>query len=297
MLERYTWSFNINRQVTMQPLMYIAPSTAALAAASVLTAATPQEQWLTDAANRDHFIYFYDDKNQRTEFLGNFHKVPLVYNGLEFQCSEAAFQAAKFPHLPAVQRQFTSLDGDSAWRLAKQYASSQRSDWLHVNKDVMLEVLRAKYSQHPHLLRRLLATRNAYLVEHTPHGRDAFWGDNGDGTGQNVLGNLLMQVRGELGGTGKVPAPTQYYHFLHAAKPTTTAKVCALPGCIRPRYYDKAANKEHPFCGKSHAGEFLRRYKKIKCDLPGCDNPPFIETSGRVHDFCCKAHANLYFKK
>ena len=36
------------------------------------------------------------------------------------------------------------------------------------------------------------------LVEHTAN--DSYWGDGGDGTGQNKLGKLLMQVRDEVKG-------------------------------------------------------------------------------------------------
>ena len=34
------------------------------------------------------------------------------------------------------------------------------------------------------------------LVEHT--GKDAYWGDGGDGSGVNRLGGILMRVREEL---------------------------------------------------------------------------------------------------
>jgi ribA/ribD-fused uncharacterized protein len=46
----------------------------------------------------------------------------------------------------------------------------------------------------------LLGTGDAKLVEHTE--RDAYWGDGGDGSGQNRLGQILMQVRDELRAAG-----------------------------------------------------------------------------------------------
>jgi hypothetical protein len=42
----------------------------------------------------------------------------------------------------------------------------------------------------------LLDTGNAILVEHTDN--DNFWGDGGDGRGQNKLGHILMRVRDEI---------------------------------------------------------------------------------------------------
>jgi hypothetical protein len=50
--------------------------------------------------------------------------------------------------------------------------------------------------QRPVLRQRLLDTGNRQLVEHTKH--DSYWGDGGDGTGQNHLGKILMRVRQEL---------------------------------------------------------------------------------------------------
>lgn len=62
----------------------------------------------------------------------------------------------------------------------------------------MREVVRAKFEQHPALLGLLLSTGDAEIVEHTRN--DAYWGDGGDGSGLNMLGRILMEVRQELGG-------------------------------------------------------------------------------------------------
>jgi len=43
----------------------------------------------------------------------------------------------------------------------------------------------------------LLATGDSTIVEHTKN--DAYWGDGGDGTGKNRLGEILMLVRELLG--------------------------------------------------------------------------------------------------
>ena len=71
-----------------------------------------------------------------------------------------------------------------------------RSDWEEVKDEVMLQALRMKFSQNPEIVRELLATGDANIIEHTRN--DAYWADGGDGTGKNKLGLLLMQVREEL---------------------------------------------------------------------------------------------------
>ena len=63
----------------------------------------------------------------------------------------------------------------------------------------MLSVLRAKFGLGSRMARGLLATEDAFLLEHNDVcGRDATWSDNQDGSGQNWLGLQLMLVRDEL---------------------------------------------------------------------------------------------------
>ena len=71
-----------------------------------------------------------------------------------------------------------------------------RLDWEEIKDEVMLQALRMKFSQNPEIVRELLATGDANIIEHTRY--DAYWADGGDGTGKNKLGLLLMQVREEL---------------------------------------------------------------------------------------------------
>ena len=72
----------------------------------------------------------------------------------------------------------------------------------------MRHVLAHKFVQGTPEAEALLATGDAYLVEHTD--RDGFWGDGGNGSGRNVLGELLMQRREELGGGRRVAKPENY---------------------------------------------------------------------------------------
>ena len=57
----------------------------------------------------------------------------------------------------------------------------------------MYEAVLAKFTQHADLREPLLATGDAKVVEHTEN--DAYWGDGGDGSGKNSLGQVLMRVR------------------------------------------------------------------------------------------------------
>lgn len=74
-----------------------------------------------------------------------------------------------------------------------------RADWIKIRKDVMLYGLRYKFGpSNPGLRAKLVATTGKYLQEGNRWG-DKFWGvDMNSGEGENILGELLMQVRKEI---------------------------------------------------------------------------------------------------
>jgi len=90
----------------------------------------------------------------------------------------------------------TKLNPSEAKRLGRRVRL--RSDWEQVKYDVMLDVVRAKFNQHPDLAQKLLATGDEELVEGNDWG-DTYWGVC-NGRGKNMLGKILMRVRAELRG-------------------------------------------------------------------------------------------------
>jgi len=83
-------------------------------------------------------------------------------------------------------------------KLGPDRRAKLRKDWEALKEALMLEALRADFSQHEDSRSRLLSTADTVLVEHTY--ADAHWGDRGDGGGKNRLEELLMKVRSELAG-------------------------------------------------------------------------------------------------
>ncbi len=125
-------------------------------------------------------------------FLSNFYVAPVVYQGIRFENNEAAFQAAKCPER---MRDFCGLNPQAAKRLGRRV--ELRPDWEAVKYDVMYQVCKAKFTQNQDLLKKLLATGDAELVEGNTWG-DQVWGVC-KGVGENHLGKTLMRIRGELG--------------------------------------------------------------------------------------------------
>jgi len=140
-------------------------------------------------------ILFYSVTDEYGEF-SNFASYPLKLDGKRWPTSEHYFQAQKFVD-PAVRERIRHASNPAeAARLGRSRKLRLRSDWEAVKVAVMRKAVQAKFEQHRDLIALLLATGEATLVEHTPN--DEFWGDAGDGSGRNMLGQVLMDVRALL---------------------------------------------------------------------------------------------------
>ena len=183
---------------------------------------------ITSLGSSGKEIRFYNRDDPYYEFT-NFYRAPIQADGHTWPTTEHYFQAQKFVGTPyvGVIRKLTSAR--EAFQLARDPKVSRwrRSDWDGVKDDVMLKALRLKFMQHDKLQRKLLETGDKTLIEHTTN--DSYWGDGGDGSGRNMLGKLLMQVRGDLrakyGNSALVKAPrssmfdsshSTYHRFLPA---------------------------------------------------------------------------------
>ena len=131
-------------------------------------------------------------------YLSNFSDHAIYLEGKIWPTVEHYYQAAKF-HPGALQEQLRTAFGPGvAKRLSAAFEAERRSDWRSQKVDRMQLALWAKFTQHPDLLRDLLSTGKARLVERAAD--DPFWGDGADGSGENMLGQLLMKVRDRLRG-------------------------------------------------------------------------------------------------
>lgn len=128
-------------------------------------------------------------------FLSNFYPCEVEYEGIVYPSVENAFQAAKTLN-NAERLQFTNVKPGIAKRLGRKVAL--RHDWEKVKVDIMKELLRKKFCQEP-FKSKLLATGDRELEEGN-RWNDRFWGicPPGSGMGKNILGRLIMEIRGEL---------------------------------------------------------------------------------------------------
>ncbi|NGX55776.1 MAG: Riboflavin biosynthesis protein [Candidatus Anoxychlamydiales bacterium] len=317
--------------IQQQPAVQAAPAAQVVQAQASQTVVVVRE-----------FVAFYKDTPSKgcdgeSGYLGNFHICPngIKYNiggnSYTFRCSEAAFQAAKcyiFTQNPAHINAFTSVDGDGSIRLCRHLTSQVHAPdyWIKQGRNIqaMREILHAKFTQNPSLRQQLLSTGNAYLAEHNETaGRDKFWSDNYDGSGRNMLGELLMELRGLLGGRAVIARPTTYNDYLvywgqqlfstttgaagPAANPSSLRhrgtqaagaaaqqsptyeayadpNQCKLPGCQKARYATQ------DFCGIRHGREYKTNNNgQEPCKLSTCGKPKYPS-----FDFCGRAHGQEF---
>ena len=140
-------------------------------------------------------IEFYSTTGEYGCF-SNFSRHSIFLKKKRWPTSEHYFQAQKFAGTEYEEKVRVSKTPAIAADMGRSRKLPLRRDWESVKDREMLEAVRAKFTQHDDLRDILLGTGDAKLVEHTVN--DSYWGDGGDGSGKNRLGQILMQVRSEL---------------------------------------------------------------------------------------------------
>ncbi|WP_432463465.1 GTP cyclohydrolase II RibA [Agarivorans sp. QJM3NY_33] len=129
--------------------------------------------------------------------LSNFSKHSIFLKNKIWPTVEHYYQAQKFSDTENEELIRRAATPTLAKQLSRNISASLiRQGWPSIKQEIMLEGLRAKFSQHPDLRELLLSSGDQLIAEHTEN--DPYWGDAGDGSGANHLGRLLMKLRIEL---------------------------------------------------------------------------------------------------
>ncbi|MEO1432774.1 MAG: NADAR family protein [Cyanobacteria bacterium J06633_8] len=140
-------------------------------------------------------IYFYTTKDKYGCF-SNFSPHGVELDGYWWKTTEHYFQAQKFigtHHLEEIQQAKTPKQAASMGRDRKR---PLRGDWEEVKDDIMRKAILKKFETHPEIREILLATGDEEIIENAPG--DYYWGCGKDGSGKNMLGKILMEVREKL---------------------------------------------------------------------------------------------------
>ena len=137
-------------------------------------------------------IYFYSTRDEYGCF-SNFSQHGFELDGAWWTTSEHYFQAQKFPktaHCDQIRQAKTPKD---AAQMGRDRSRPLRKDWEKVKDDIMRKAVLRKFETHAEIREILLATGDEEIVENSPS--DYYWGCGKDGSGKNMLGQILMEVR------------------------------------------------------------------------------------------------------
>lgn len=149
--------------------------------------------------------YVIDRFSDEFLFLSNFYEGMVKYGLRKFPSAEHAYQCQKIP--PEFWTKICAIKkpGNAKRAVHTMLADPHRgfpwdkAEWDKKKVRIMREILESKFS-HPMLRDMLNDTAPAELVEGNFH-KDRFWGVPLDkhgartGTGENMLGKLLMEIR------------------------------------------------------------------------------------------------------
>lgn len=145
-------------------------------------------------------IRFYRASEKPFGAFSNLYRREIEFEGETFATSEHAYQAGK-ARKPAVRKWLMEAPSPALLAMAAHglYYWDVAPGWSTSKFNRMRAVLRAKFTQHPDLLKLLLETGGARLVETATVDNEVnrLWGEV-NGVGRNMLGELLMELRADL---------------------------------------------------------------------------------------------------
>lgn len=140
-------------------------------------------------------ILFYKI-NEEYGCFSNFAHYDFELDGKKWMTSEHYFQAQKFKGTEYVEI-IRLLDNPmKAAELGRNRKLPLRADWEQVKDDIMRKAVLAKFEQNVDIRNILLSTGSEELIENTSS--DYYWGCGENGTGKNMLGKILMEIRERL---------------------------------------------------------------------------------------------------
>jgi len=155
-------------------------------------------------------IYFYG-QNNRNGYMSNFYECKIVVDGKILNCSEQLFMLYKCQRFDANNtRLLNAILNETNPSVIKKYGRAVKNYddniWNNERYNVMVEVLRLKFTQNEDIKKQLIETKPRILYEASPY--DKIWGigfcykdaicQDERNFGQNLLGKALMQIRDEL---------------------------------------------------------------------------------------------------
>lgn len=140
-------------------------------------------------------LFFYDTYGKYGCF-SNYSEHSFMLDGWSWLTSEHYYQAQKFKGTIHYHEVRKAPSAKAAAKIGRDRKLPLREGWRSMKVDIMKQAVFAKFLTHEDIREILLDTGEEELVENAP--RDYYWACGADGTGLNMFGKVLMEVRSEL---------------------------------------------------------------------------------------------------
>ena len=165
---------------------------------------------------------WFNGVNEPNGWMGNMAPYPITYNGQVWRTSEALFQSMRFND-PLIKGLIQAEESPMAAKMIAKKTIYRKhrviepmspQDIANMEACVLL-----KFQQHPKIARLLMATGSHHIYEDASNRRGEsalFWGAYRDpknpimpikDKGTNMMGEILMKVRGILLANAPLPKP------------------------------------------------------------------------------------------
>ena len=157
-------------------------------------------------------VFFFSGNPALNEYkeFSNMHEAPFQIEGTTFPTVEHYFQWSKarmFGDAAAQGKIMKTSSAKSVKAIGKKVVGFKEEEWSEKKDQVMAAALKAKFMQHPELLKKLRETGTRRIAEADPRGK--YWGigtsadtskakDPERWPGKNKMGSLLEALRTEL---------------------------------------------------------------------------------------------------
>lgn len=129
-------------------------------------------------------------------YLATYSNHGFYKDNIYWKTSEHYYQAQKFSDPVVKQLIIDAPTPKEASNIGRNRMYHLREDWELIKQQVMFEAVYFKFKQNRQILKKLLATGDAYIVEATV--KENYWGCGPNNDGQNNYGKIVMVVRLKL---------------------------------------------------------------------------------------------------
>ena len=152
----------------------------------------------------EKFTFFWDG------VFSNWYQAYIIVDDFGYKCVEQYMMSEKaklFNDLDSYEKIMLADHPREQKRLGRKVKGFDFEVWSKVARDIVYKGCYAKFTQHPTLKEKLIATKGTTLVEASPY--DKIWGigldvysplilDRATWQGENWLGEVLTKVREDI---------------------------------------------------------------------------------------------------